>query len=220
MALWQQSGADSLVLVGELRAGADIPARNTLAADVLSTHPALIARRWNAERERRAERLASRERWPDVVPGAGVRFNRGSDEQDFVAGVGIELPLFDRGGAARRAAAHRAEAAVHDLSALRVALLSDLHTLLEELDARRRALSVYVTDIVPRAERALELARTGYERGKFGTIDLLDAQRTVIDVEDGRAQALIAYDRALVRLESLLGRRISNNDDTPQEESP
>ncbi|MGD8393873.1 MAG: TolC family protein [Candidatus Eiseniibacteriota bacterium] len=220
MALWQESGADSLVLAGELRAGAFLPAAEQLAADVLTTHPALIAARWNAERERRAGRLASRERWPDVVPGGGVRWHRDTGEQNFVAGLGVEVPLFDRGGAARHAAARRAEAAGHDLIALEASLAAELHTLLEELEARERALSVYAGEIVPRAERALVLARAGYDSGKFGYLDLLDAQRTVIDVEDGRTQALIAYDRTLVRLESLLGRRMSALESTQEKPSP
>jgi cobalt-zinc-cadmium efflux system outer membrane protein len=101
------------------------------------------------------------------------------------------------------------------VDASRVALLAELEALLEELSARERAVEVYATAIVPRAAEALELARVGYERGKFGYIDLLDAQRTVIDVEDGRVQALVAYDRALVRLETLLGRRIDHTAATP-----
>jgi len=216
-ALWARSGADSLVPRGALRARTPDLDRDRLAAEVLEGHPTLVAARWDAEGRRRDARLSARERWPDVVPSAGIRFLRGSDEHDFVAGVGIEIPLFDRGGAKHRAASRRAEAAAHDETAVRVSLLAELHTLLEELAARARALAVYEDDIAPRAAEALELARTGYERGKFGYIDLLDAQRTVIEVEDGRAAALIAYDRALVRLESLLGRRIDDNEPTRED---
>jgi cobalt-zinc-cadmium efflux system outer membrane protein len=215
MALWQASNSDSLVLEGELRSTPTVVDRQRLADELLAAHPALLAARWEVERGARAERLASRQRLPDIVPNAGVRWNRGSDTQDFVAGLMVGLPILDRRGGARRAAQRRTEAAAHTLDGLGVALLAELHTTLEEVEARHRALAVYENDIVPQAQRALELARTGYEGGKFGYIDLLDAQRTVIDIGDGRAQALIAYDRALVRLESLLGRRLSRLEDQP-----
>ena len=108
---------------------------------------------------------------------------------------------------------------IHEETVVRVKLLAELHTLLEQLDERAHTLAVYANDISPSAAEALELARLRYEQGKFSYIELLDAQRTAIDVDDGRAQALIAYDLALVRLESLLGRRLGDND-TLLEDSP
>jgi outer membrane protein, heavy metal efflux system len=48
-------------------------------------------------------------------------------------------------------------------------------------------------DILPRAQRAFDAAVTGFEAGKFNFLDVLDAQRTLLQIRTQYIQA--QYDR-------------------------
>jgi len=50
---------------------------------------------------------------------------------------------------------------------------------------------------------ATRIARIGYREGKFGQLDLLDAERTLLDTRTAAIDALAAYHDARARLERL-----------------
>ena len=218
-ALWNEAVTDSLVLAGALRTPVSPLESAHLERELVASHPALEAAQWSVEVERGGEQLAARERWPVLVPRAGVRWYGDSDNEDFVASLSLDLPLFDRGNAARHAAARRTLAAGHDLEDVHRRLLVEWRSRWDELAARADALRAYELEIVPRAVQVLERTRIGHEHGKFGSLELLDAQRTWIAVEDGLAGARIDYDEALVRVESMLGRRL-DAPHSPEENRP
>jgi cobalt-zinc-cadmium efflux system outer membrane protein len=60
-------------------------------------------------------------------------------------------------------------------------------------------------DIIPASRRALEAAEYGYRAGKFGVLDVLDAQRTWVEARERHLESLIAFHRAAAELERLLG---------------
>lgn len=214
-ALWNATVADSLALHGELRAEPLQLDAAALERELVASHPALESTRWAVEAQRRGERVASRERWPRLVSRAGVRAYADSDQEDFVASLSLDLPVFDRGAAALAEAERRTRVADHEAEDLRRQLCTELRVLLDELATRGRAIEAYEREIVPRAERMLERIHLGHEHGKFSGLELLDAQRTWIDVQESRARARIAYDATLVQIESLLGRRLTPADLPP-----
>ncbi len=59
--------------------------------------------------------------------------------------------------------------------------------------------------VLPAARRTYEAASEGYRQGKFGFIQVLDAQRTLVQVRGQRIQALEAYHKAIAELERLIG---------------
>lgn len=207
-ALWGERTFKSIRVSGALRT--DMPEINadSLGAELRARHPLIQEKLWVAERERHEERRVSRERWPDLIPRAGIRWLRESDEQDFVAGLAVTLPVFDRKGGSLRAARDAREAAVNDVRNAQLQLGTDLDVAVQELKEAHVRLTTIAAKATPLAEEALDLARAGYDGGKFGFLVLLDAQATLITVESARTEALIAFDRALARIEGLLGRSL------------
>ncbi len=201
-----------------LRESAALPARADLERELLERHPAVLLARWDQERERRRHRRLGRERWPEVEPELGVV--RRPDDPDWAvtAGLSVSLPLFDGKGAARRDAGHRAAAAGASAAAARRDLALTLDELLDAFAATGDLLRAYREEVVPRARAAAERTRLGYDRGKFDVLHLLEAEAALNDVERARAEALIDHDRALVRLEALLGRALAP--DPPEEARP
>ncbi|HYV50318.1 MAG TPA: TolC family protein, partial [Dongiaceae bacterium] len=121
------------------------------------------------------------------------------------------LPLWDRKSGASREARELAKAAGQDVIGIDRELQLSLATLLTALEASQLTLDQYQTEVLPRAEDALDLARRGFEGGKFGYLDLLDAQRSLIEVKREYLEARISYDEAVGRIESLLGREPGND---------
>ncbi|MFC0307553.1 TolC family protein, partial [Rhizorhabdus histidinilytica] len=53
------------------------------------------------------------------------------------------------------------------------------------------------------AQEAARIARIGYREGKFGQLDLLDAERTLAEMRVAAIDALASYQNARARLERL-----------------
>ncbi len=62
----------------------------------------------------------------------------------------------------------------------------------------------YRERILPKANEALRLVRTGFEEGKFNFIDLVDTQRTTAEVRMAYQKKLLDMNIAQAELEALL----------------
>jgi len=137
---------------------------------------------------------------PDLTVRAGVRHERDSDSTGLVVGFSVPIPVFDanRGGIER--AGHELAGAEADAEALRRALAGTLAEARHRLEAARQAVETLRTRIVPAAADVLAAAQEGYAAGKFGFLDLLDAQRTRFDADAQLADALMDYHLARIAL--------------------
>lgn len=173
-------------LIGEVRADlfALPPSGDfTELASRLAANPDFL-RFASAARLRDAElRLAASQRKPDVTLAAGVRQLQDSDDQAVVASLSI--PLFS----GRRtesfiteAQANRelvdAEQRVAEVKAQ--AALYELHQQLMRAVQEARTLQ---DDIQPRSAEALKETEYAYTRGRYGYLELVDAQREYLAVQ-------------------------------------
>ncbi len=191
-------------LVGLLDSLPQFPSLDSL---LVRSEASPVLARWRAEREARQERLdlERSRRVPDVTPIAGIRsLNDGSDRA-FVGGLSLPVPVFDRNrGAIDEATAAVRQAPIAEAQA-RLELrrsLAESHAMLrrgrDKLEAIRR-------EVLPEAARAFEEMRTGYERGRFSYLDLLEARRTWLRARREELQTLLAAHLALAELERLVG---------------
>jgi cobalt-zinc-cadmium efflux system outer membrane protein len=61
------------------------------------------------------------------------------------------------------------------------------------------------SEVLPAARQALDATSRGFDLGKFGFIDVLDAQRTLFQTRSQYLKALIAARQAYADLERLVG---------------
>jgi cobalt-zinc-cadmium efflux system outer membrane protein len=164
--------------------------------------------RWATEKEQRraASSLQDAIRIPDPTLAAGIRRFRESGDSAFVAGVSIPLPLFNRnqGGileSRRRLAKAEWESAAAE-TRVRAALAETYQVLssaVSEIDALK-------TTVIPGAQSAFEAASEGYRQGKFGYLDVLDAQRTLFEARGQYVSSLATYQKALADLDRATGK--------------
>ncbi|WP_380787758.1 TolC family protein [Sphingomonas sp. R86521] len=148
-------------------------------------------------------RLARSQRVPDLTLSASARRLEQTNDTAAVFGVSIPLTLFNGG----RSAVAVADAQRDQSDALRRVALLDAEqdiatTRAEAANAATTARNATGPALAAAAEAA-RIARIGYREGKFGQLDLLDAERTLLDTRTAAIDALAAYHDARARLERL-----------------
>jgi cobalt-zinc-cadmium efflux system outer membrane protein len=173
------------------------------APGVIDPAHTLEVRLARAERET-ARAIIDRERAlgrPDVTVQAGVRRFEQTGDSALIVGFTAPIPISDRNQgavAAARADATAAEARERLALASSVRAVRDGEASLRAANARLEALEAR---IVPQAQTAVDLARGGFEAGKFSLLDVLDAQTALTTARTDLIAARVARATALAALE-------------------
>jgi cobalt-zinc-cadmium efflux system outer membrane protein len=174
--------------------------------------PALIPARLEVERRKAVSRLELANRAPDLTVSLGSKRMADPSRSQTVVGLSLPLPLFDRNQGNVLAAQRQADKAGAELAAAAMRLESELAQSVQALRAARQALDMLRNDILPAAQQASEAARKGFEYGKHNFIDVLDAQRTLLQARAQYLSALSDGHRAAAAIERILGHTAPNNE--------
>lgn len=203
-------------LAGELSERAQLPALEQAREQMLVRHPdvrALLANRDRAELELRRARL---DPLPDVTLGVAAGRDNADDTTLMAFRVSVPLPVFDRGQGRKREARANADIARCDLTTTELRLARDLAVADARLRSAAGQVESYRARILPKADGALRLVRTGYEAGKIGLLDLLDTQRTTVETRLAYYDRLLELNVAQAELEALLMKDLRTPDAQPQ----
>jgi cobalt-zinc-cadmium efflux system outer membrane protein len=162
--------------------------------------------RWKTEfAQRRAALETERaQRIPDVELAAGIQQFNETDETAVTIGIGIPLPLFDRNQGGILEAKHNLAKAQAERRATEVRLRAEVAQAYEGLAAAYNQARALKTEVLPRAQEVFTAIQQGYRQGKFGYLDVLDAQDTLIETRGQYMGALATYHRKLAELEGLI----------------
>jgi cobalt-zinc-cadmium efflux system outer membrane protein len=144
-------------------------------------------------------------RVPDVALTVGSKRSEELGRTQAVFGVSLPLPLFDRNQGAVLAAARRVDQARDGVAATAARLEAELVAAREEYAAARAQALALREEILPGAQSAYEAASTGFDYGKFGFLDVLDAQRTLLQAQSHYLTTLADAHRAQAAITRLLG---------------
>lgn len=148
-------------------------------------------------------RLARAQRVPDLTVGAGARYMRDTGDTAALFSISIPLPLFNNGRAAvAQASSERLRAeAQQRVTAIEV----DQAIARAQAEAANAATTAATASgpALQAAEEAARIARIGYREGKFGQLELLDAERTLAETRLAAIEALLNYHSAQAQLERL-----------------
>jgi cobalt-zinc-cadmium efflux system outer membrane protein len=179
----------------------------------LAAHPSSVGARTARDRAELELRRARLEPFPDVKAGvAGGRLGD-TDESIVELRFSLPLPLIDRAKGKKQEARANVAVAEAELTSIEQRLLREWRTASQRYRAAVEQVTNYRERILPKAEKALELVRGGFEQGKFGFIDLLDTQRTTAEARLAYQQKLLELNIAQAELEALLA-------NTPREAIP
>jgi len=169
----------------------------SLRKELKRTSPELAELAHNVEQGAHRLQLAKRERLPDFT--IGVQYIDTGDaampvadsgNDPIIGTVGINLPLWVGKNRARiQSAAYQKTAAQFMLENREQILDADIRQVLFKLRDADRKINLYKESLIPKAEQSLEVNRKGYEAGQMEFINLIDAERMLLEFE-------LAYERA------------------------
>lgn len=141
----------------------------------------------------------------DPVVSAGFRYFHETDEAALVVGVSIPLQVWDRNdGAVVQAEAERSRLRFEG-EALRRNIDRETAAARAQMAIAQSEIDAIDARLLPAAEQALTYAQQGYSAGGFSFLDVLDAQRLVVDARLQRNSALFSFHSARVALARLTG---------------
>jgi cobalt-zinc-cadmium efflux system outer membrane protein len=163
--------------------------------------------RWISEMDRRRAdlELAKATGIPDVTLSGGVRRFNENDDNAFVFGVSIPLPIFNRNQGGILEASRRLAKAGEERRAVELKVIDDLAQAYESLSSAFIEATALKRDVLPGAQSAFEASREGYRHGKFDYLAVLDAQRTLFETRSQYIEVLNQYHQAVSEVERLIG---------------
>jgi cobalt-zinc-cadmium efflux system outer membrane protein len=163
--------------------------------------------RWQTEEDRRraALQLEKARAVPDIAVVGGVRRYEDTDDGAFVLGLTVPLPLFNRNQGGILAATAELGKARRQYEAAHVRISASLSEAVSTLAAAYDQVTILHEDVLPKAQRAFEAARQGYQQGKFDYLHLLDTQRTLFQTQAQYLNSSEAYHKAQAEVQRLIG---------------
>lgn len=203
--LWGSPSAAFAAAAGDLRAEPPpLPAAAALVA-MLSQNPELA--RWAAELTHREARLAVEQsrRKIDVAVSAGYRRFTTANGNAFVVGASVPLPFFDKNTGGIEEARIRVAEGYEQQRAATARVAARLADAYAALASAHDEATILRTDALPGAQQTFDAVTEGYQLGRFGLLDVLDAQRTLLAVGGQYVRALSEYHQAVADVERLIG---------------
>jgi len=214
-AFWGQTSPTFEKVAGELDAVKPIPSAEQFAS-LISQNPNIA--RWAVEVEQRraAVELEKAKRIPNLTLSGGLRRFNETEDNVFVAGVSIPIPLFDRNQGGILETRYRLAQADKERQAAKVRIKTALAEAYQALSTAFFEATALKNEVLPGAQSAFNAADEGYRQGKFSYLDVLDAQRTFVEARVQYTEALSAYHKAKADIEGLIGEDLDAATSTPK----
>ena len=216
-AAWGSTNPQFTRLLGDLGDITDIPPGEKLIAH-LSRNPELAS--WTAELQKRhaALELAGANAIPDVTAGIGYRHTRETEENDhaLVAGISIPLPLFDRNQGKIRKARYSLLRAKAQRRAAEVKLHTEFEKAYQALASAHGEAVALRDEVMPAARSSYEASGKSFAGGKTGYLNVLDAQRTFVEVREQYIESLEAYHSSVTSVEGIIAQPLKSIENATQ----
>ncbi|MCL4477197.1 MAG: TolC family protein [Nitrospirae bacterium] len=163
--------------------------------------------RWEQETEQRGIALALEKanRIPNPVIKGGVRRFNEAKETAFVVGISLPLPIFNTNRGSILEAEKRLTKAEKEKKTAVLRTQTALSDAYQTLSSSFVEVTTLKADVLPALQNAYDAVHEGYSFGKFGYLDVLDAQRTLFEAKIKYIDSLAAHKKAYADIERLRG---------------
>ena len=191
--------------------------RDEVIAQVLSNNPDLKSLLHLIDKAQAGKRLAGKTSRPSFFVGldyiqTGEALNPGvpdSGKDPFMVSAGVSLPIwFGANKARKREAEAQYRRAQYSFADARNRLTALTEKIVFEYENALRTTRLYRDGLVPKAEQSLNANYTAYQAGETDFLNLLDAQRQLLDfqLQYERSKSNLAISRA--EIEMVTGRTL------------
>jgi outer membrane protein TolC len=192
----------------------------SLQSTLRQTSPELSELAYNVDQGSHRVQLAKRERLPDLTFGVqyidtgDASMSVANSGQDAIIGtVGINLPIwFGKNRAKIASANYQRISAELTLENRQQTLDAEISKVLYQLRDADRKINLYKESLIPKAKQSLEVNRKGFESGQMEFLNLIDAERVLLEFELSYERALSDHLIARAELSRLTGTDYLNAD--------
>jgi cobalt-zinc-cadmium efflux system outer membrane protein len=170
----------------------------------LARHPDVLRAETQIRQQQAVASMEDAQRIPDIDLGAGIRSFEETGDQAFAVALSIPLAFGNRNQGNREAARIRTLQAQDQLTEVRLELYQELLDKSSEVQAAYTKVKSLQSRQLPASKQAFVQATEGYEKGLFGSLDLLDAMRGLFQQETRYVSALLEYRQAQAELDALV----------------
>lgn len=149
--------------------------------------------------------LEKSQRIPDLDISLGSQYDASARERVNLVGLSMPIPLFNRNQGNVLSAARRADQARDLRNAAELRLRGETRDALDQWATAENEVQSFNRVILPAAQNAVDSATRGFQMGKFNFLEVLDAQRTLIEARSQYLMALAQTTEAWVRIERIYG---------------
>jgi cobalt-zinc-cadmium efflux system outer membrane protein len=203
---------------GELNSLSPLPAIDQLTL-LISQNPDMA--RWSLEvdKGRASLELEKARAISDIRLNGGLKRFSETDDNAFVFGISIPLPISDTNQGGRMEAAYTLSKVREEQRAARSEIQMELVQAYQALSNSHIEATELDKNILQGAKSVFEASRTGYREGKLDYLHVLDAQRTLFEVKTQYINTLGAFHSAKTDVERLIGSPIESINVSGNEDS-
>ncbi len=193
--------------VGQLDTTLSIPDFDRLLA-LFAQNPEVA--RWTVEMQQRRAvlSLARAGGIPDPSIGGGFKRLTKSHANAFVVALSLPIPIFDRNQGSTEEARARISQAEWQRRTTETDIATQISDAYQILATAYSEATMLQGSVLPEAQKAYDTINEGYRLGKFGFLDVLDAQRTLFDARSQYLLSLTEFQKAKADLERLIGQSL------------
>jgi outer membrane protein TolC len=130
-----------------------------------------------------------------------------------IAKFAVNLPIwYNKYSAGEKEARLRHLAALKDRSDRENSLIADLKMELYNFRDAERKIDLYRDTLIPKAKQSFNVIQKAFTTGKTDFLDVVDAERTLLEFQLSYERALANRAQRLARLEMLIGQEIPENE--------
>jgi len=170
-------------LAGKLKYPVDIPVYDSLLVQ-LGNNPNL--KRYESEygKQKAVINLEESKSVPDITISAGFRRLNDAKANTFLIGASIPLPIFDRNQGSIQEAKIRFDQKKREFEVVQNRLTLQLNVLYKRLKTLIKTAEQLKNESIPQAEEAFKIIKEGNLVGRFAILDVLDAERTLFELQN------------------------------------
>jgi cobalt-zinc-cadmium efflux system outer membrane protein len=154
-------------------------------------------------------RLARATGKPDVNLGAGYRRLHDDGSNSFLVWAGVPLRLLDRNKGGQAEAQAKFDQSNAEFASTRQRLEGEVRQRLAIIESQRNQIKLLRDQVIPPAQQVMEEMNNAYRMGSQPFINVLDAQRTLAELQGMLIEALVTGAQAAVEIEQLTGHRLN-----------
>jgi len=194
-------------LAGELKYPIDIPSYDSLL-EQLENNPKL--KRYESEYAKRTAvaNFEESKAVPDLTISAGFRRLNNVNANTFLIGASIALPIFDGNQGAIQEAKIRIGQKKREYESVKNRLTLQLNVLYKRMMAVTSTADQLKNESIPQAKEAFKIIKEGNLVGRFAILDVLDAERTLFELQNQYLNIIGEIYSVQTEIEGLIAKEI------------